>query len=84
MNAPGSLVEWRENMEKEMTFEEFKEVLTKAELDFEVIGFEGVLNYMALCFGYREKESTRPYIKELYNQQHKTIHNALRKRGYYE
>ena len=71
-------------MEKEMTFEEFKEVLNKAELDFEVLGFEGVLNYMSICLGYMEKESTRPYIKELYNQQHKTIYGELKKRGYYE
>ena len=71
-------------MEKEMTFEEFKDVLEKAELDFDVLGFEGVLNLISMCCGYQSKESTRPYIKDLYEEQHKTIYGELEKRGYYE
>ena len=71
-------------MENKMTFEEFTKVLEKAELDFDVLGFEGVLNYISMGCGYLEKEATRPYIKELYNEQIKTIYGELRKRGYYE
>ena len=83
MNAPETPGRMEEIMENTMTFEEFKEVMDYAELDFDVLGFEGVLNIISMCYGFLEKEATRPYIKELYNEQHKKIFEELRKRGYY-
>lgn len=71
-------------MEKKMTFKEFKEILEKAETDFEVFGFEGILNIISLANKYMSEESTRPYVKNMHKRISDTIYNELRKRGYYE
>ena len=44
---------------KKMTFKEFKEVLEKAETDFEVFGFEGVLNLMSMTNRYLAENTDR-------------------------
>lgn len=71
-------------MNKKMTFKEFKEVLEKAETDFDVFGFEGILNIISLANKYMAEESTRPYVKNMHKRISQTIYDELKERGYYE
>lgn len=71
-------------MKKKMTLKEFKEILGKAETDFEVFGYEGILNIISLCNKYMSEESERPYVKKMHQRISKTIYDELTERGYYE
>ena len=70
-----------------MTFEEFKNILDDAGMDFDTRGFEGILNDLSLLADKLSDEhkerghfASSKYIRE---QGHK-LFIALKERGYYD
>ena len=82
-----------------MTAEEFIQILNESDIDFEIYGYEGILNMLSIYSTYEadkyethamletENENVRRGIlgvKKLYDNRAYVLHDALAKRGYYE
>ena len=70
-------------MSKKMTAKEFKKVLADAEIDFEVYGYEGVLNLIALANIYLEDETNYENLKQMYARRRNAINNVLEEKGFF-
>lgn len=72
-------------MKKEMTLKEFKDVLNKAGLNFDLIGYDGILNMIALCYRtISEQAGDNSTFSELYRKTSDVIHDDLKERGFYK
>ncbi len=70
---------------RKMSNKEFKEILTASGDDFEVYGYEGIINLLVL---YHRWESDRmkdisPILSDYDNQIANKLHETLEERGYY-
>lgn len=69
-------------MNNKMTAKEFKEILRKADINFNIMGYEGILNI--ICVHYfdqanREEKKGLKHASELYRKQAMIINNELEK-----
>ena len=72
---------------KKMTNKEFKEILNKAGMDFDVYGYEGILNMIAQCkrhYSEKHQEEGFEAISKMYLNQATYIHDELASRDYYK
>ena len=72
---------------KKMTQKEFKEILASANIDFDVFGWEGILNIIAGNEIRNAKEMENLNLMagaEARRKSFRTIYNALEERGYFE
>ena len=72
--------------QKAMTKKEFVAVLEKAGMYFDVYGYEGILNMIALYSKYASDlyELKSPAISKMYQHQDDVIYEELSSRGYYD
>jgi len=73
-------------MKRKMNAKEFKEALTLAGLDFEILGYEGLLNTLSIYYNIQANEYTNRGFEELGNDTMKISHKLyviLCTRGYY-
>ena len=74
-------------MSKRMTAGQFKKVITEAGLDFNVYGYEGILNELSLyarSYSAEQKASGFDHYAGYLDNLAQTIYKALDKRGYYD
>lgn len=74
-------------MSKKMTKKEFTDVLRLAGMDFNYLGYEGVLNLIALARTYTAQESKKhgcEYIAKKDIQSRDIITGVLDGRGYFD
>lgn len=72
---------------KKMTTKEFKEVLKAAHIDFDFIGWEGILVMISNHYFTTAKEFDKKNLKsgaEAYRKNASKIHEILEERGYFE
>lgn len=74
-------------MTKKMTAKEFKQAFTECGYDFDIWGWDGILNMIA-CYAIREEEH---FVKEgndclarVEAKRHQKIHEYLDNRGYFD
>lgn len=72
---------------KKMTNKEFKEVLKKADVDFETFGYEGILNMLSIFFdresAYAMKQGCE-LVARHERERADIIFDELNNRNYYE
>lgn len=68
---------------KKMTSKEFKKVFNDAGFDFDIWGYEGILNLLILAENYLEDETDSDVLKKMHERRRMHIYNSLRERGYY-
>ena len=68
---------------KKMTAKEFKEILTESGTDFDLYGFEGILNELSIYNEMMAKEYEGEAPELVYKKISNKIYKALEKRGYY-
>jgi len=71
---------------KKMTAKEFKETLDKAGFDFNIYGYEGILNIVT-CLSYdeanRQEVKNNNLLADYKRKQANVLHDILEARGYY-
>lgn len=69
-----------------LTAKEFKQILTDAGIDFDIFGYEGILNLVSMCYDFKaeahEKEGCT-VLQQMEEERAHKIYNALYKIGYY-
>lgn len=73
-------------MKNKMNATEFKEALTLAGLDFDILGFEGVLNALSMFYDYKAEEYSNSGFEAIANDKKKIankLYGTLCTRGYY-
>lgn len=70
--------------QKKMTSKEFKKVFNDAGFNFDIWGYEGILNLLVMAEGYLENETDSDVLKEMHKSRRMHIYNSLNERGYYE
>lgn len=72
---------------KKMSFEEFVDILNKTENDFDIIGFEGILNAIE-CLHWKmadeAKDAGEHILEEMYRRTARKMHEELEKHGYFD
>ena len=68
---------------KKMTAKEFKEILTESGVNFDLYGFEGILNELSIYNEMMAKEYEGKTPEIVYKKISYKIFKALEKRGYY-
>lgn len=72
---------------KKMTCKEFKQAFTSCGYDFEIWGWDGILNMIA-CYATREADYQRSRgcdcLAELEEQRRHKIHDYLNARGFFD
>lgn len=69
---------------KKMTLKEFKQIFNDAGLDFNIWGYEGILNEIAIAQNAMAEETKHDVLKEMYQSRSEFIYNSLKERGHYE
>ena len=72
---------------KKMTAKEFKEALNTAGVNFDVFGFEGILNTLSIKYAKDSEEYSYKGLKAAAAgtyEQSKILYNILNERGYYD
>lgn len=70
-----------------MTNKEFKKILKDAGMDFNVYGYEGILNKLSILSDYKRKEYEKngnELLAKLEYDSAEAIYEALKNRGYYD
>ena len=76
----------RLNMKK-MTLKEFKEALSAGSTDFEVFGYEGILNLIQIAQTKLADDSEAngsTILPDYYRRHRDALYNILKERGYYD
>lgn len=71
---------------KKMTNKEFKEALTAAGFDFDIWGYDGILNIMSIYCGYEAQKlynNGSDNIARHSEERGENLYNLLKERGYY-
>lgn len=68
---------------RKMTAKEFKEILTESGVDFDLYGFEGILNELSIYNEMMSKKYEGKAPEIVYKKISNKIFKALEKRGYY-
>ena len=71
---------------KKLTNKEFKTFLTESGIDFDIWGYEGILNYVIRCLYHDYREETEKGFTvsaELDRERANKLFDILEKRGYY-
>ena len=69
-----------------MTSKEFEEILNKVGIDFEIFGYAGILNKVAICenaLANAEANRDCELLEKMYRGYADAIHDELAKRNYY-
>lgn len=69
-----------------MSLEEFIEILNRTENDFDILGFEGILNGLELLKWMQadnEAKAGCDVLSEMYSRQARMLHAELKKVGYF-
>ena len=69
---------------KKMTFKEFKQIFNDAGMDFDIWGYEGILNEISIAQNAMAEETEHDVLKEMYYNRSRFIHTKLKERGHYE
>lgn len=70
-----------------MTVKEFKEALNTAGVDFDVYGFDGILNTLSIKYAYDSEEYSIKGLKAAATNTYeifKKLYDILNERGYYD
>ena len=70
--------------QKKMTLKEFKQIFNNAGMDFDIWGYEGILNLLIIAEGHLEQETESDLLKKVYEDRRMNIYNSLKERGHYE
>lgn len=70
--------------QKKMTSKEFKKIFNDAGMDFDIWGYEGILNMLVMAEVYLENETDNDVLKKMHAERRMRIYNSLKERGYYE
>lgn len=73
-------------MKKKMNATEFKEALTLAGVDFDILGYEGVLNALSIFYDYKAKDYSNRGFEAIAKDKKKIankLYGTLCTRGYY-
>ena len=68
---------------RKMTAKEFKEILTESGVDFEIFGFDGILNELSIYNEMMAKKYAGTCVEMAYKNISNKIFKELEKRGYY-
>ena len=69
---------------RKITAKEFKEILTDSGVNFEIFGFEGILNELTIYNEMMAKKYEGRTPEKAYKNISNKIYEALEKRGYYD
>lgn len=69
---------------KKMTLKEFKQIFNDAGMDFDIWGYEGILNLLMIAELHLEQETESDLLKKMHEDRGRYIYNSLKERGYYE
>ena len=69
---------------KKMTLKEFKQIFNDAGMNFDIWGYEGILNEIAIAQNAMAEETKNDVLKEMYQSRSEFIYNSLKERGHYE
>lgn len=69
---------------KKMTLKEFKQIFNDAGMDFDIWGYEGILNLLMIAEQHLEQETESDLLKKMHKDRGMYIYNSLKERGYYE
>ena len=69
---------------KKMTLKEFKQIFNDAGMDFDIWGYEGILNEIAIAQNAMAEETEHDALKEMYYDRSRFINAKLKERGHYE
>lgn len=70
--------------QKKMTSKEFKQIFNDAGYDFDIWGYEGILNLLMIAEQYLEQETASDLLKKTHEDRGMYIYNSLKERGYYK
>lgn len=73
-------------MTKKMTLKEFKEILNNSGVNFDIRGYEGILNLISIAADFQAeeyKQKGNTVLAELEKEKSDFIYNTLENRGYY-